>query len=144
MHTAEDGDQPNNAVRHMKTSTVQTPATHELPTASRATKWNFAAPLKSWETVGRGGRTVAVTASTEIKAGLSIGTRPRCMPSGNRWIMWRARWPRANGTAAHDQDNGNSNDDNGNDDNGNVNSNDDNGNDDQRQWQRELERRQWQ
>ena len=116
-----------------------------------------------------GGRTVAVTAATEIKPGLAIGmlAKVHAVPQANG-SLWAREIEPADGD---DDGNGNSNG-NGNDrmttmgmatairttTTATVNSNDDNGNDDdgngeleRRQWQRrrrqrqcELERRQWQ
>ncbi|NTU65944.1 MAG: hypothetical protein HGB05_21690, partial [Chloroflexi bacterium] len=78
-----------------------------------------------------GGRAVAVTAATEIKPGLTIGTlaKVHAMPQANGSLWAREIEPAAdddgNGNGnSNDNGNGNSNDDNG---NGNVNSNDDNG-----------------
>jgi hypothetical protein len=80
-----------------------------------------------------GGRTLAVTAATEIKSGLAIGTQAKvhAVPQADGSLWAREIEPAGddhNGNGnSNDNDNGNSNDGNG---NGNVNSNDDNGNDD--------------
>ena len=102
-----------------------------------------------------GGRTLAVTAATEIKPGLVIGTQAKvhAVPQADG-SLWAREIELAgdddddngnsngndngnsndndngNGNSNDDNGNGNSNDDNGNDDDGNGNSNDDNGNDD--------------
>lgn len=104
-----------------------------------------------------GGRTVAVTAVTEIKPGLTIGTpaKVHAVPQADGSLWAREIEPagvndNANGNSNSNDDNGNgnvnsnddqgndngngnmnSNEDMGNDNNGNVNSNDANGNDDQ-------------
>jgi hypothetical protein len=107
-----------------------------------------------------GGRTVAVTAATEIKPGLTIGALAKVhavvQADGTQWareiepaeddengngnfnVNDNSNDDNGNGNVNSNDDNGNdddngnvnSNDDNGNDDDGNVNSNDDNGNDD--------------
>jgi hypothetical protein len=92
-----------------------------------------------------GGRTIRVTAATEIKAGLQIGAQAKVhvaqQADGSLWAreIEAARTDDQSGNVNSNDDNGNdddggnvnSNDDNGNDDSGgNVNSNDDNGNDD--------------
>jgi hypothetical protein len=75
-----------------------------------------------------GGRTVAVTAATEIKPGLAVGTlaKVHAMPQADG-ALWAREIEPASG---NENDNGNTND-NGNDNsnnNGNANSNDDHGN----------------
>jgi hypothetical protein len=77
-----------------------------------------------------GGRTIRVTAATEIKAGLQIGAQAKVHVAQQ---ADGSLWAREIEAARTDDQSGNvnSNDDNGNDDDGgNVNSNDDNGNDD--------------
>jgi hypothetical protein len=110
------------------------------PTAEPRSEIEFTGPVEAiasdmWVV---GGRTLVVTAATEIKPGLAIGTQAKVhavpQTDGSLWAreIESAAGDVGNGNGNSNDNgngngNGNSNDDNG---NGNVNSNDNNGNDD--------------
>ncbi|HTP11236.1 MAG TPA: DUF5666 domain-containing protein [Anaerolineae bacterium] len=143
MHTAEGLNARASEVRQDKRST---PQTSPLPTPTiQPTPQPTREPHDEVEFTGIveaiasdawviGGRTVAVTAATEIKPGLSVGSlaKVEAIMQADATLLAQEIQPAGNDDHDHnngnpnDNDNGNHNDDHG---NGNVNPNNDHGND---------------
>lgn len=141
MRTAEERDTRSSEIQQEKKSSTQTsplPTPTSQPTLESEREVEFTGTVEviasdMWVVSGR---TVVVTAGTEIKSGLSIGVlaKVHAVSQADGTLLAREIEPvegNDNGNSnSNSNDNGNSNDDNGNDNNGNVNSNDANGNDD--------------
>ncbi len=150
MRAAEDHDMRRIEIQQEKkltTSTSPLPTPAAQPTLEPENEVGFTGSVEvmasdMWVV---GGRTVAITAATEIKSDPGIGMLVKVhavrQADGSLWareieVVGNDDQGNSNsndnGNEDNDNHNGNvnSNDDNGNDDHGNMNSNDDNGNDD--------------